>query len=62
MTTEANEEPRGEARRTTGSEAEKPAEQKIPGVPGHLQAAVQQLIGTTHAPKAGNPKRDEGTE
>ena len=29
--------------------APEPTEQKLPGVPSHLQAAVQQLIGTERA-------------
>ena len=30
--------------------APEPTEKKLPGVPSHLQAAVQQLIGTEPAP------------
>ncbi len=66
MTTEANEEPLDNASGETGSAAEEPTEKKLPGVPGHLQAAVQQLIGTADAPKASSRKRDsdkgKGTE
>ena len=29
-----------------------PAEKKLPGVPSHLQAAVQQLVGNQSAPAA----------
>ena len=29
--------------------ASEPTEKKLPGVPSHLQAAVQQLIGTERA-------------
>ena len=30
--------------------APEPTEQKLPGVPSHLQAAVQQLVGAEPAP------------
>ena len=43
---------RPENRATTGQEDE----QKLGGVPGHLQAAVQQLMG--QPPVAGKPKAD----
>ena len=36
--------------------APEPAEKKLPGVPSHLQAAVQQLIGAERAPA--NKPRD----
>ena len=36
-----------------------PTEEKLPGVPGHLQAAVQQLV-VNQSPSAARPARKDG--